>query len=450
MLIYGVISMKILIVNKFLHPNGGSETYIFGLGKALEDAGHEVQFFGMEHEGRIVGNRAGSYTKELDFHGGMLKNLTAPFKIIYSREARKRIRVVLEDFRPDVVHLNNINFQITPSVIDEVRSFDSNIRILYTAHDYQWICPNHNLRIPGTGELCERCVDSHVSACVRNECIHGSALRSRIGAWENTFYRRRGTYRQVDTIICPSDFMNGMLSRHPDLKGRCVTLRNFIPGDMTPVPEPVPPVPEPPPPVPEPVEGPGLAPPPSAVAELVEAPANARDDYVLYFGRYDAEKGIDTLAKVAAGLPTVPFVCAGRGPMREALVKAPNITDVGFYEGEKLRSLIRGAKLVIFPSAWYENCPYSVMEAQTLGVPVIASSLGGTPELIKNNVTGILCEANDADAFVKAIGKLWNDEKRLAQMKKAAKEHAASDYDTAAAYADKFLKLCRGEDKEVS
>ena len=100
--------MKILIVNKFLYPNGGSETYIFGIGKQLARMGNEVQYFGMEHEGRVVGNAAGSYTEPIDFHNLRLKMLTYPRKIIYSTEARRKIRVVLEDFHPDVVHLNNI------------------------------------------------------------------------------------------------------------------------------------------------------------------------------------------------------------------------------------------------------------------------------------------------------------------------------------------------------
>ena len=60
--------MRVLIINKFLYPNGGSETYIFKLGEALEQHGHEVQYFGMEHEGRCVGNRVNAYTSDMDFH----------------------------------------------------------------------------------------------------------------------------------------------------------------------------------------------------------------------------------------------------------------------------------------------------------------------------------------------------------------------------------------------
>ena len=84
--------MKILFINKFLHPNGGSETYIFKLGEHLISKGHEVQYFGMENENRIVGNRVNAYTSDMDFHGGSkISKLTYPIKTIYSSEARKKI-----------------------------------------------------------------------------------------------------------------------------------------------------------------------------------------------------------------------------------------------------------------------------------------------------------------------------------------------------------------------
>ena len=97
------------MINKFLYPNGGSETYIFKLGDYLKSIGHEVQYFGMEHKGRCVGNAVNSYTTDMDFHdGSMLSKLTYPIKTIYSSEARKKIRLVLDDFQPDVCHLNSV------------------------------------------------------------------------------------------------------------------------------------------------------------------------------------------------------------------------------------------------------------------------------------------------------------------------------------------------------
>ena len=104
--------MNVIIINKFLHPNGGSETYIFKLGEALGQHGHEVQYFGMDHKGRCVGNRVNAYTSDMDFHGGSkLSRLTYPIKTIYSKEARVQLRKVLDDFQPDVCHLNNFNYQ---------------------------------------------------------------------------------------------------------------------------------------------------------------------------------------------------------------------------------------------------------------------------------------------------------------------------------------------------
>ena len=91
--------MKILFVNKFLHPNGGSETYIFKLGDYLKSIGNEVQYFGMEHEGRCVSNNAEQYTTDMDFHTtSKLKKLTYPLKTIYSAEAKRKINIVLNDF----------------------------------------------------------------------------------------------------------------------------------------------------------------------------------------------------------------------------------------------------------------------------------------------------------------------------------------------------------------
>ena len=132
------------MVNKFLYPNGGSETYIFKLGEYLITQGHEVQYFGMEHKGRVVGNRVNAFTRDMDFHGGSkLSKLTYPIKTIYSSEARKQIRKVLEDFQPDVAHLNNFTYQITPSIILEIVKWRKETghmcRIIFTAHDYNLV-----------------------------------------------------------------------------------------------------------------------------------------------------------------------------------------------------------------------------------------------------------------------------------------------------------------------
>ena len=373
--------MKILMVNKFLHPNGGSETYIFKLGEQLMAMGHEVQYFGMEHAGRIVGNRVEAYTSDMDFHGGSkLAKLTYPIKTIYSSEARKKLRLVLEDFQPDVCHLNNFNYQLTPSIILEIRKWSKDCKILYTAHDYQLVCPNHMCRTVTTNENCEKCLGGHFLNCTKNKCIHGSLAKSVIGTAEATFWKLQGAYKQIDTIICCSRFMKTKLDTYPVLADKTVALHNFV----EPVPE----------------------------------KAVQKQDYILYFGRFAQEKGIGTLLKVAKELPDVKFIFAGSGPLEEQLAGIPNIENVGFQRGEALENLIRQARFTIHPAEWYENCPFSVMESQMYGTPVLGADIGGIPELIQVGVTGELFESGNAADLKSKVEKLWNDREKLEEMSK--------------------------------
>ncbi|MBQ7415731.1 MAG: glycosyltransferase [Oscillospiraceae bacterium] len=371
--------MKILLINKFLYPNGGSETYIFKLGEQLMAQGHEVQYFGMEHEGRTVGNRVEAYTSDMDFHGGSkLAKLTYPIKTIYSSEARKKLRLVLEDFQPDVCHLNNFNYQLTPSIILEIRKWSKTCKILYTAHDYQLVCPNHMCRTATTNENCEKCLGGHFLNCTKNKCIHGSLAKSVIGTLEGTFWKLKGVYKQLDTIICCSRFMKTKLDTYPVLADKTVALHNFV--------------------------------------EPVAEKDVRKQNYVLYFGRFSQEKGIGTLIEVAKQLPDVQFVFAGSGPLEEQVNGVPNIKNVGFQRGEALEKLIREAQFSVYPSEWYENCPFSVMESQMYGTPVLGADIGGIPELIEPGKTGELFESGNAADLKQEIENLWNDRDRLEAM----------------------------------
>jgi glycosyltransferase involved in cell wall biosynthesis len=408
--------VKILIINKFLYPNGGSETYIFSLGDVLRKHGHEVQYFGMEHEGRCVGNAAGVYTRDMEFHSGSrLSKITYPVRVIYSSEARRRIRLVLEDFRPDICHLNNFNYQLTPSIILEIRKWEREchhpVRIIYTAHDYQLICPNHMLYNPMTQSVCEKCLSGAFGSCLSGRCVHGSRARSLIGMAEAAYWNRREVYRKIDAVVCPSAFLKSRMDKRPVFRGRTVVLHNFIPdpedGEKKTGPE-----------------GTGES---SAVSvrqqETVgESCQKMGGRYVLYFGRFSEEKGIRTLLVACRALPEIPFVFAGSGPLESEVRAVPNGTCTGFLTGEKLRKTIREAEFSICPSEWYENCPYSVMESQILGTPVLGAKIGGIPELIREDVTGELFESGNKEDLIKKISDLWNNRNKIAALRKGCSE----------------------------
>lgn len=397
--------MKVLFVNKFLYENGGSETYIFKLGEALKNRGHEVQYFGMEHEGRCVSNNVGAYTSDMDFHGGnKLSKLTYPLKTIYSKEARQKIRLVLDDLAPDVVHLNNFNYQLTPSVILEIvkwrKETGHNCKIVFTAHDYQLVCPNHMCNNPNNKENCEKCLDGKFINCTMGKCIHGSLAKSAIGTMEATFWKMKGTYKYIDTMICCSEFMKTKLDRNPLFASKTVAIHNFI-------------------------------------QEIPWVEVD-KDDYVLYFGRYSEEKGIRTLIEAAKRMPEVDFIFAGKGPLEELLSGIDNIKNVGFQSGEKLANLIRKAKMSVYSSEWYENCPFSVMESQMYGTPVIGANIGGIPELIQVGKTGLLYESGDVNQLCDAIHTIWQDSNKAHQMHESCK---SLNFDTIDSYIIKVEKI---------
>ena len=215
------------MVNKFLYPRGGSESYMLYLAEHLKKIGHEVEFFGMYDEKNTVGNSPGLYTQNMDFHSKGLARFLYPFKIVYSFEAKKKIMQVIDAFKPDIVHMNNINFQLTPSIIYGIKK--KGIPLVQTVHDYQMICPNHLLYNFEKNTPCEKCVRGSHMNCIKNKCIHGSGVKSIIGVIEAKFYSWLKTYKKVDLFVCPSNFLeNKLLSAKEYYKGKTKTIHNFI------------------------------------------------------------------------------------------------------------------------------------------------------------------------------------------------------------------------------
>ena len=280
--------MRILMVNKFLYPRGGSESYMLKLGDEFKAQGHEVEYFGMYDEKNKVGNSAEQYTSNMDFHSTGLARLLYPFKIIYSAEAEKKIGRVLDEFKPDVVHMNNINFQLTPSIIYAVKK--RKIPLVQTVHDYQMICPNHLLYSFGETKPCERCIKGSKWNCVKHSCIHDSKVKSILGVIEAKLYALLKTYKKVDLYVCPSKFLeNKLLSASDIYSGKTYALHNFIEKKFT----------------------------PRKIDKI--------EPYIVFVGRLSKEKGVELLSQTAKLLPQYRFVVAGSGPDDQCLQNIPNV-----------------------------------------------------------------------------------------------------------------------------
>ena len=394
--------MKILLVNKFLYPKGGSETYILKLGDTLSHYGHSVEYFGLQNEKNIVGNSVGSFVSDMDFGEGIKKNLKAPMRIIYSAEARRKIRKVLENFQPDIVHLNNIQFHLTPSIILEAEKYrresGRKLKIIYTAHDYQFVCPSHGM-FDSDMKICEKCLDGNYFHCVKGKCMKKSRAKSILAAADAYFWKFNKAYSFIDNIICPSYFLKSKLDSQKRFKEKTAAIHNFIESQ-------------------------------SIVYD--------KEDYILQFGHLSKDKGTFTLLEVAKRMPEKRFVFAGYGEAEKAIAEVPNAEYVGFKSGDELKSLIGKAVCSVCPTEIYENCPFSVIESQMYGTPVIGSEMGGIPELIRENETGLIFEAGNADELEKKLRFLLETPEKLEEFTNNCRNVS---FETPETYYEKLMQI---------
>ena len=395
--------MRVLLVNKFLYPKGGAETYTFKLGETLERHGHKVQYFGLDNKKNIVGNKADAYVSDMDFNQGVLKNLFAPFRIIYSSEARRKITKVLYDFEPDVVHMNNIQFHLTPSIILAVQGFrkktGKKVKIVYTAHDYQLVCPSHGL-FDVDINVCEKCLGGNYTHCLRTKCLKNSRSKSFLAMLDAYYWKFSKAYSYIDTIICPSHFLKGKLDTQSRFVDKTNTIHNFI--------------------------------------ETEQVGTAFKSDYVLEFGHLSRDKGTLTLLEVAKRMPDVRFLFAGYGAAVEEIKKVPNAEYVGFKTGTELKNLVANAMCTVCPSEMYENCPYTVMESQTLGTPVIGARIGGIPELINEAVTGLVFVSGNSYDLEKKLRYFLETPGVMEQYSENCKN---ASFETPESYYLKMLKI---------
>lgn len=347
--------MKFLLVNKFHYLKGGSERYYFNLSEILKKHGNEVIYFAMKDEKNISHENDDFFVNNVSKNGSFSNKLKFLSQMNYSKEAYTKIKKLIRKEKPDVAILNLVHKQISLSIIDALK--EENVKIIWVVHDLIMICPSYTM-LDGRGNVCEKCLKGDFINCVKNKCIDGSLLKSFLSYREAMFIKKHKFYDDIDTYICPSKFYMHKLIDSNFTKANIVYMANPLPYNTN--------------------------------FCLNENP----DDYVLYFGRLSREKGVDDLIKVCAN-NKIKFYVVGEGPFEDYLKKYAStfkhngfIKFFGFKKGEELKNLIFNSKVVALPSKWYENGPFSAIEAMAMGKPLIVSNLGGLPELVIDNKNG--------------------------------------------------------------
>ena len=360
--------MKILLANKFYYRRGGDCIYMLNLEQLLKTHGHDVAVFAMDYPENIETVWKRYFPNEIKFTPGvgMLETFMRMFGL---GEVKRKFNFLLNDFKPDVVHLNNIHTQLSPVIARLAHK--RRTKVIWTLHDYKLLCPRYDCLRNGN-EVCEECfVDKH--KVLEYKCMKNSNLASMLAYKEGMKWSRKKLEGYTDVFICPSQFMYNKMAQGGFERKKMYTLCNFIDIERT------------------------------------KRDSYDKEDYYCFIGRLSFEKGIETLIEAARTLPYHLKIIGG-GPLADILkekAKGANIEFTGYKEWPEIKEIVGKARFSVVPSEWYENNPLSVIEAQCLGTPVLGANIGGIPELIKEGVNGMCFESRNIMDLKNKIEKMF-------------------------------------------
>ncbi|PJA08649.1 hypothetical protein COX69_01755 [Candidatus Falkowbacteria bacterium CG_4_10_14_0_2_um_filter_48_10] len=391
--------MKILYINKYHYLKGGAERAYFDTAGLFARAGHDLAFFSTRHPLNRPSRWQKYFLPEVDYdrEHTLGQKIRAAAKIIWNREAKSNLSALVKNFRPEIAHLHNIYHQLSPSVIAALKQ--QAVPIVMTLHDYKLISPNYLLL--NRGRIWEASRPRRYWRCVRDRCVKDSYGKSLVCALEAYLHHFFHAYGGVDAFISPSRFLIEKFREYG------------FSHDIIHLPNPLffhPPL-------------------PSASAD--------RPPYLLFFGRLSPEKGAADLLQALklAGLG-IRLVIAGDGPQKDQLrylaadLKiSPQVEFAGFCQGDDLWRLVGSATAVIVPSRWYENAPYTVLEAMALGRPVIASAIGGLQEMITDGQTGLLFEPGNQADLAQKISWVGNNPSAAGRLGEQARKSVLTKHE---------------------
>jgi glycosyltransferase involved in cell wall biosynthesis len=361
--------VRILYCNKYNYPFSGTEVYLFELMDLMRREGHEAALFSMADPRGEPTPYDHHFVPPIDFkaRAGFWTKVGQAAHAVYSIEARRRIRGMIEEFRPDVAHVRNIYHHLSPSILWELKA--QGIPILYHLNDFKVLCPSYNL--VAHGEACEACKGGAFWQVMRQECYPGTTARMALMT-EAYVHGWLGTYSKcVDLFLAPSQFVRDKFVEHGWDPGRFECLPHF-----------------------------------QTLHEVTRPPS---DSGVLYFGRLSQEKGLGDLLYAMRMVPEAKLVIAGDGLQRSELQRLAaclglhNVEFVGQVGAAERDRLIAQSLFTVFPSHAYETLGKTILESYALGRAVVASDAGSRRELVRHGETGLLYRCGDVDDLARAI-----------------------------------------------
>jgi len=398
---------KLLSINNYYYRRGGAEVVFLEQNRLFEKCGWEVVPFAMSHPSNFRSPWSKYFVDEVEFgqkYSIWEKLLRVP-RVVYSFEARRKLKLLLETFHPDVSHIHNIYHHISPSILSLLR--ERGVYTVLTLHDFKLACPAYSM-FTHDG-VCERCKNNKLYNILLHRCIKRSLVLSGVVFLESSLHCSLDSYaKNIDRFVVPSRFIMEKMVEWGWMRNRFIHIPNFV--DVK-----------------------------------IHRPDYSVGKSFLYFGRLETAKGLETLVRAAA-LAKVNLQIAGVGSQESALRElaaktGAEITFLGYLQGEALHNAVRSARVTVLPSECYENAPVSVMESYALGKPVLGAAIGGIKELIREGETGITFQSGSAESLAATMRHFSAmPDSRLADMGRFARRWVESDF-TSDKYRERMLAL---------
>jgi glycosyltransferase involved in cell wall biosynthesis len=369
--------MKIVVAHNRYQHAGGEDTVVAEEARMLQQHGHSVH----------------QYTINNDDIRDAWSQAVVAVRSFYSRPVSQQISNLLAEFQPDILHVHNFFPRISPAIYFAARKYG--VPVIQTLHNYRLLCANGVMF--REGHPCEACSDGHsFLPAVIHGCYRGSRTASAIVGASMSVHAALGTWSNcIDRYIVLTPF----------------AAQKFGNGRIPP-------------------------------EKIRIKPNFARDwgcgsgkgDYALYVGRLSSEKGIETIvAADKAGTLALPVNIVGDGPLRADVLRAcdrpgSRLVYFGRMERPQVIEQMKNAAVLLIPSLCYEGFPMAMVEAFSFGLPIIASRIGGLPDMLQDGHSGLLFEPGNPHALLQAISTLVSDTSRIEAMRQAARSKFDSHY----------------------
>ena len=368
------MSRTLLSVNNYNYARGGAESVFLNHNQLFRDEGWRVVPFAMNHPNNEPSEFESYFVDEIEFGAdySFVEKLSMAPKVIYSVEAKKKIRKLIDEVRPDLCHAHNIYHHLSPSILSAAK--DRGLPVVMTVHDLKIACPAYKM-LTHDG-VCERCQGGKLRNLVLNRCIKDSFALSSLIYFESRLHRLLSTYSKcIDQLLVPSRFYISKLVEWGFSESQMTYVPNYIDAEDF---------------------------------RVRDKPG----EHFAFVGRLAPEKGIETLIHASRQAGT-KLKIVGTGPIEDqlrslAIRLGGDVEFTGVLSGLELRMAIAAARALVLPSEWFENAPVSILEAYATGVPVIGADIGGIPEMIDQGDTGYVFDSGSVSDLAATLTDFSN------------------------------------------